>query len=149
MTDPNATPTTNPAMGEGKLTLPTSLYDAAKEAALIYLPAVGTLYFTLASIWGLPAAEQVVGTISAIIIFLGVVLKISNVSYNNSDKSNDGTLVVDQSDPLKDKYLLNVTTPLNDVAGANKITLKVDNQTKNVVAAPPTMDQRLIKPDSQ
>ena len=39
-------------------------YDILKWIALIALPAIGTLYFTLATIWGLPYGDQVVGTIS-------------------------------------------------------------------------------------
>ena len=33
-------------------------YNILKHIALIYLPAVGTLYLTLAGIWGLPYGEQ-------------------------------------------------------------------------------------------
>jgi hypothetical protein len=57
-------------------------YDILKEIAQIWLPAIATLYFTLASIWGFPYAEQIVGTISAIDVFLGAVLKISTINYN-------------------------------------------------------------------
>lgn len=46
------------------------LYDYTKFAAQIVLPAVGTLYFALAQIWGLPAGAQIVGTITAIDAFL-------------------------------------------------------------------------------
>ena len=46
------------------------------------LPALGTLYFALASIWGLPCGEQIVGTITAIDTFLGVILGISTAQYN-------------------------------------------------------------------
>ena len=112
----------------GAFALPESLYDAAKDVALIYLPALGALYYTLAAVWGLPAADEVLATIIAVDTFLGVILKISSVSYNNSDKSKDGSLIIDQSDPRKDKYLLDVTTPLEDVADAKTITLKVENQ---------------------
>lgn len=56
-------------------------YDIMKEIAQIWLPAIAALYFTLASIWGLPYAEQIVGTISAIDVFLGAVLKISTINY--------------------------------------------------------------------
>ena len=49
---------------------------------MILLPAIGALYFTLASIWGLPYAEQIVGTITGIDTFLGVILGISTSKYN-------------------------------------------------------------------
>ena len=48
------------------------MYDILKYIAQIVLPAVGTLYFALASIWGLPYAEEILGTITAIDTFLGV-----------------------------------------------------------------------------
>lgn len=59
-------------------------YDFWKWVAQIVLPAVATLYFGLATIWGLPHGEQVVGTITAIDTFLGVILGISSNQYNKS-----------------------------------------------------------------
>ena len=57
-------------------------YDVLKYIALILLPALGTLYFALAKIWGFPYAAEIVGTISAIDAFLGALLKISTDKYN-------------------------------------------------------------------
>ena len=56
-------------------------YDILKYIAQIVLPALGTLYFALSSIWGLPYGEQIVGTITAIDAFLGALLKISTDRY--------------------------------------------------------------------
>lgn len=61
-------------------------YDVLKWIAQYFLPALGTLYFALASIWGLPFGEEVVGTITAIDAFLGVLLGISTVQYNKTAK---------------------------------------------------------------
>ena len=58
------------------------VYDILKYIAQIVLPAIATLYFALAGIWGLPYGEQVVGTITAIDTFLGVLLGISTINYN-------------------------------------------------------------------
>ena len=58
------------------------IYDALKWIAQIVLPAIATLYFALASIWGLPYGEQIVGTITAIDAFLGAILGISTAQYN-------------------------------------------------------------------
>ena len=58
-------------------------YDILKYIAQIVLPAIGTLYFALANIWGFPYAEQIVGTITAVDAFLGVLLKISSDRYYN------------------------------------------------------------------
>ena len=57
-------------------------YDVLKWIAQILLPAIGTLYFALAGIWGFPYGEQVVGTITAIDAFLGAILGISTKMYN-------------------------------------------------------------------
>ena len=57
-------------------------YDVLKYIAQIVLPAVGTLYFALASIWGLPYGEQIVGTITAVDTFLGALLMVSTKNYN-------------------------------------------------------------------
>lgn len=56
-------------------------YDFLKWVAQFLLPAAGTLYFALASIWALPYGEQVVGTITAVDTFLGVLLGISSNAY--------------------------------------------------------------------
>lgn len=61
-------------------------YDVLKFIAQIFLPALGTLYFALASIWNLPYGEQVVGTISAVDAFLGALLGISTKKYNEGEK---------------------------------------------------------------
>jgi len=58
------------------------VYDILKQIALIWLPAIGTLYFALAGIWGFPYAEQIVGTITAVDTFLGAILGISSHYYN-------------------------------------------------------------------
>ena len=63
-----------------------SVYDMLKFIAQIFLPAVGTLYFALAQIWGLPYAEQVVGTITAVDAFLGALLGISTMQYRKASE---------------------------------------------------------------
>ena len=57
------------------------VYDILKYVAQIVLPAVATLYFALAQIWGLPYGEEIVGTITAIDAFLGALLGISAYQY--------------------------------------------------------------------
>lgn len=62
------------------------LYDVLKQIALVWLPAVGALYFALSGIWGLPYAREVVGTITAVDTFLGAILGISTASYKKGIK---------------------------------------------------------------
>lgn len=59
-------------------------YDVLKFIAQVVLPALGTLYFALAGIWGFPYGEQIVGTITAVDTFLGVILGISTAQYNKT-----------------------------------------------------------------
>lgn len=61
------------------------VYDVLKWIALYLLPALGTLYFALAGIWAFPYGEEVVGTITALDTFLGVILGISTAQYNKEN----------------------------------------------------------------
>ena len=61
------------------------VYDVLKYITQIVLPALGTLYFALAGIWGFPYGEQIVGTITAVDTFLGVLLGISSYQYNKKE----------------------------------------------------------------
>lgn len=56
-------------------------YDVLKYIALVVLPALGTLYFALAEIWGLPYGAEIVGTLTAIDAFLGAILRLSTLQY--------------------------------------------------------------------
>lgn len=64
------------------------VYDVLKWIALVALPALGTLYFALAGIWGFPYAEQIVGSVTAIDTFLGIILGISSANYKASNNTN-------------------------------------------------------------
>ena len=61
------------------------LYDILKWIAMVLLPALGTLYFALAGIWEFPYGEEIVGTITALDTFLGVLLGISTAQYNREN----------------------------------------------------------------
>ena len=63
------------------------VYDVLKYIAQIVLPAIATLYFALAGIWNFPYGEEVVGTITAIDTFLGVILGISSANYKNGENT--------------------------------------------------------------
>lgn len=65
--------------------LSNKVYDILKFIAQIFLPALGTLYFALAGIWNFPLAEQVVGTITAVDTFLGIILGLSTSNYNKEE----------------------------------------------------------------
>lgn len=65
------------------------MYNMLKWIAQLFLPALGTLYFALAAIWGFPYGEQIVGTITAIDAFLGVILGLSTAAYNKASLTGE------------------------------------------------------------
>ena len=69
--------------------LSNKVYDVLKWIAMYLLPAAGTLYFALSGIWGLPYGEEVVGTITAVDTFLGVLLGISTAQYKKAENSEE------------------------------------------------------------
>lgn len=103
------------------------LYDGLKYLAQVILPALGTLYFALAGIWGLPAAEQVVGTIVAVDTFLGVSLHLSSVAYAKSDARFDGSIVVDENDARK-QFTLELKGDPDEIDSKNQVVFKVEKE---------------------
>lgn len=67
------------------MVLSNKAYDILKWIAQILLPALGTLYFALVGIWGFPYGEQIIGTITAVDVFLGVLLGVSSANYNKGE----------------------------------------------------------------
>jgi hypothetical protein len=107
------------------------VYDVLKPVALIWLPALATLYFTVAKIWNLPDTENVIGTITAFDTFLGVVLGLSSKAYIpppaviSADSRPDGHLVVDDSDPEKTTMSLELHASPEDLKKRPAMVLKV------------------------
>ena len=62
------------------------IYDILKWIAMVVIPAVATLYFALAGIWGWPYGEQIVGTLTAIDTFMGILLGISSAQYKKANE---------------------------------------------------------------
>ena len=103
------------------------LYDILKYLTLIAFPALGALYFGLAQIWGLPSAEEVVGTVVVVDTFLGVILGLSTKSYNNSDAKYDGHIDVEQTDD-KTTMTLNLNSHPDDLALKKDVAFKIKTQ---------------------
>ena len=71
-------------------------YDTLKWLTTIVLPALGTLYFALSGIWGFPYGEQIVGTITAIVTFFGVILGISSSTYTDEMTEEEARLMMEE-----------------------------------------------------
>jgi hypothetical protein len=104
-------------------------YDVLKFIAQIGLPALGTLYFTLAGIWGLPAAEQVVGTVVAVDTFLGVILQISSANFNAETAM--GIINVIQTRDGKTVSLELNGDPVEALEGKNRAVFEVNKAKKS------------------
>lgn len=109
--------------------LSNKMYSQLKFLAQILLPALGTLYFTLSGIWGLPAAEEVVGTIVAVDAFLGVLLSISTSSYNQSGAKFDGAVHLGEIDGDERSFHLELPISAADIENADQLVLKVNHPT--------------------
>jgi len=105
--------------------LSNSTYDGLKKTATIILPGLGTLYFALAAIWGLPHADEIVGTIAAVNVFVGLVLGLSTKTYNNSDAKYDGTIDVTKTDDVK-TFALNLHSDPDQLDQQKAVTFKVN-----------------------
>lgn len=101
-------------------------YDRLKFVTMIVLPAFAALYFAVAQIWGLPHAEQVVGTIAAITTFLGALLGITNEQYKKSDAAYDGQIVIDTTDPDKETFTLDYNKHPLDMIEQDKVVFRVN-----------------------
>lgn len=106
--------------------LDNKVYNTLKWITQIVLPAIGTLYFGLSSIWGLPYSEQVVGTITCLTAFLGITLGISTNSYKKDGM--DGILKIDTSKPEVDSYSFEVNIPIDEIPERKEIYMKVNKQ---------------------
>lgn len=100
---PNETDETPPSTG---LVLPSKWYDVLKPVVTIVLPAFATFYLTLSGIWGLPAADKVTATTTAVTTLLGVLMGISTRNYNKSELKYDGSIEVSLDDTGKKTFAL-------------------------------------------
>lgn len=98
-------------------------YDFLKALAQLWIPGLATLYFTLSQIWGIPKGAEVVGSLTALDTFLGVILRVSTSKYS---PPTDGNVYVDTSDPEMGKYRLEINEDsLEQIAGKDHIRLEV------------------------
>lgn len=100
-----------------------NVYDKLKWVAQYFLPALVTLWMSLAKTWGLPYTVEIGATLSAIDLFLGVLLGISKASY-----AGEGTLTVNADDPDKDIYNLELNVDPEELPNMKSVTFMVDHE---------------------
>jgi len=59
-------------------------YQICKWAVTVVLPAITSLWLTLASIWSFPYAEPIGATLSAVTVFLAALLGIGSIKYQKA-----------------------------------------------------------------
>ena len=102
------------------------VYNRVRQLAEFVLPATATLYFALAAIWGLPYADEVVGTIAAVNAFAGALVMIGRRKYNESDAGYDGEFQLKQypdGEPAGMKVVAD--KPLEEMDSKGEVRLKV------------------------
>lgn len=102
------------------------VYDVLKWIAMIFIPAVATLYFALSQIWGFPNGSEVVGSLTAFDIFLGAILSLSTRTYNSSDARFDGAINIATQNDTK-MFSLDLNTHPNDIESKDAVTFKVNS----------------------
>lgn len=110
-------------------------YNIVKKSATIVLPALGALYFALAQIWGLPKAEEVIGSIAAVNTFLGVVVQVSKKSYYASGAQYAGEIQVREEGEKKVANLVVDGDP-EDILLMKEATFKISETGENPVVRP-------------
>lgn len=96
------------------------LYKILKWVGLIVTNGLTALWLAIAKAWNLPYTVEIGTTIAAIGAFIGLVVKVSDGNYHG-----DGEMVINDEDPEKDVYTLQLNTPIEDLGDKKTITFKV------------------------
>lgn len=106
-------------------------YDRLKFVAQILLPALGTLYFSLSDLWNLPGALQVVGTITAIDLFLGTVLGFSSQQFYKNGANFDGDvnyIPEDDGGRVRFEFERDPAEVIEDEPGKHSMEFRINRQ---------------------
>lgn len=101
-------------------------YSNVKWLVTIILPAIGTLYFALAVIWGLPSGQQVLGTLIAAQAFLGTIFAVSNAQYNKSDLKYSGEVNIVEHESGENTAQIAFNQHPTEFADKKEVTFKVN-----------------------
>ena len=113
-------------MSNRKPMLNSKVYDTLKWTVQIALPAFAAMYYGLSEIWDLPNTVQVVGTITAVTTFLGVILGVSSYHYKQSGAKYDGTMRVYEGEDT-DTYSLELDDDPTNLAKMKELVFKVED----------------------
>jgi hypothetical protein len=111
------------------------MYKFMKQSATIILPALATLYFTLAQLWNFPEPEKVVATITAVNTCLGVLVQVSKKSYYASGQQYAGEIQVQEVDNKKIASLVVDGDP-EDILSMKEATFRIQDTGENPTIKP-------------
>lgn len=109
------------------------IINNVRLAAQYWIPALGTLMFTLGSIWDWSWTANAVGSIMAFDTFLGILLGYQTRGSVPGAMPGkfDGQIVLNTSDPVKDVYTLDLGDTLGDLENRDSVHLKVVKPTES------------------
>ena len=111
---------------QGRLGLLTNqVYDIIKNLVIIVIPALSTFYLTIAKLWDLPGAEAVVGTLGAVALLLGSLLKLSKRSYDVSDEKYDGEIILKTTEQGRVVQRVEANGTFDEIAAKGEVLYKV------------------------
>lgn len=111
---------------QGRLGLLTNqVYDTIKNVVIIVIPALSTFYLTIAKLWDLPGAEAVVGTLGALALLLGSLLKLSKRSYDVSDEKYDGEIILKTTEQGRVVQRVEANGTFDEIAAKGEVLYKV------------------------
>lgn len=100
-------------------------YSISKNLVQLWIPATSSLYFGLAKIWGLPYAEQIVGTLAVLATFLGLILHVSGSAYDASGAAYNGQVVVNKDAQGNIGYSLELDGDPADIQNMSSVAFRV------------------------
>ena len=69
--------------------LPDNVYNFLKWLAILALPALATFYGVIGKVWDIPHTTEIVTTVSAVAVFIGTLIGISQYNINKEKKNGE------------------------------------------------------------
>lgn len=101
-------------------------YDQLKWLTTLGLPGLGAFYFSLSQLWALPKGAEIVGTIATLATFLGILLKVSTRTYNESEEKYDGSIDVSLKEDGTKLFSLGLNAHPDDLEKMEQVVFKVN-----------------------
>lgn len=113
-----------------KAMLTDTSYNVLKDFVTMYIPALITLYSGLAVLWEWPNSDKVIASAALVLTFLGVIVKVASSRYAKQDPTYDGSIVLNETDPDKDVFRIELEHDLQSLGDKKDLLIKVNNLLK-------------------